>query len=483
MSQNPVPNADHDEGAPARDRVPPGLDRRSLLRWGIGAAAAVTAVPALAACGSDSGQTSANGEVTLKVVGFEVNPDEKGTPLDKAYQAFLSDFRAKHPKIKIQSLQTPPNFDTQIIVDLASGSAPDLWSQDASSLAPLVERKMLLDMRKLTRQAPSLNLDRFFPQVLDIHKGKDGGIYGLPNDFTPMVVYYNPLLFSKAGLAPPQAGWTWDDQLRMAQRLTLDKAGRNRLDPKFDEHNVVQWGYRLSTHAYQWVYRIWQNGGDVISPDHTTASGFLDGPASLTAIQWYSDLVLKYKVAPPPTTLDNMTHASDFDTLYTQGKFAMFDSGHWELVGMTSAKGFQPGMLGVVPQPKRATEATAIYESSFVLRHDLPAEKIKAAAAFVEAATGSGYQSTKALTGIAISAARQSAQASLNDSRAQFRAQDKVFIDATQAGRAPYGSKIGKYPTIETGLDSMMEKICRGGSIKDEVAKAVTMINRELKSR
>ncbi|MCZ7436731.1 sugar ABC transporter substrate-binding protein [Micromonospora sp. WMMC241] len=477
MNENQMPS-----GFPAAAARGASVNRRTLLRWGFGAAAAVTAAPLLAACGSDD-EAAADGEVTLKVVGFQVPPEEKGSELDKAYQKFLADFQAQNPKIKIQPIQAPPNFDTQIIVDLASGSAPDLWSQDASSLAPLIQRKLLLDMRKVTAKLPSLSTDRFFPQVLEIHKGEDGGIYGLPNDFTPMVVYYNPTLFTKAGVPVPQAGWSWDDQLAAAQKLTLDNKGRNRLDPAFDEGNVVQWGYRLSQYAYQWVYRIWQNGGDVISPDKKTANGFLDAPAAIDAIQWYADLVLKHKVAPSPSTLEKLTNASDASALFVQGKFAMFDSGHWSLVGLTGAKGYSPDKVAVVPQPKRATEATALYESSFVLRHDLPAAKYKAAAQFIEAATSRGYQDTKAITGIALAANSESAKASLGSDQAKFAELDKVFVDATASGRPPYGSKIGAYPTIEKALDGMMEQILRGAPVRDQVAKTITAINRELAKR
>ncbi|GIF62424.1 hypothetical protein Ais01nite_04590 [Asanoa ishikariensis] len=456
------------------------VNRRVLLRWGLGATAVAAASPLLAACGSGDDEVTADGEVTLKVVGFQVPPEEKGSELDKAYQKFLADFQTANPKIKIDPIQAPPNFDTQIIVDLASGSAPDLWSQDASSLAPLISRKLLLDMRKVTEALPALTTDRFFPQVLEIHKGEDGGIYGLPNDFTPMVVYYNPTLFTKAGITPPQRGWTWDDQLAAAQKLTLDKNGRNRLDPAFDEANVVQWGYRLSQYAYQWVYRIWQNGGDVVSPDHKTASGFLDAAPAVEAIQWYADLVLKHKVAPSPSTLEKMTNASDANALFLDGKFAMYDSGHWALVGLTGAKGYSADKVGVVPQPKRATEATALYESSFVLRHDLPKEKYKAAAQFIEAATNRGYQDTKAITGIAISANSEAATGSLTSVDAKFASLDKVFVDATTAGRPPYGSKIGVYPTIEKALDGMMEKILRGAPVAGTIGETITAINREL---
>lgn len=480
MNDNHVPAASLP--GPALAAADGAVSRRSLLRWSLGAAAAVTAGPLLAACGSDD-DTSTNGTVTLKVVGFEVPPEEKGSELDKAYQKFLADFQAEHKNIKIESLQAPPDFATQIIVDLASGSAPDLWSQDASSLAPLIQRNLLLDMRKCTEQVPSLKTDRFFPQVLEIHKGKGDAIYGMPNDFTPMVVYYNPTLFQKGNVPVPQAGWSWDDQLKAAQLLTLDSAGRNRLDPAFDERNVKQWGYRLSQYAYQWVYRIWQNGGDVIAPDYSTASGFLDAPAAIEAITWYADLVLKHKVAPSPSALEKMTNASSASALFIEGKFAMYDSGHWSMVGLTGTKGYKPGLVAVAPQPKRTTEATALYESSFVLRHDLPKEKIKAAAQFIEAATSRSYQDTKAITGIAISANKEAAEASLTSDKAKFPELDKVFVQATGNGRPPYGSKIGAYPTIEKALDGMMEQILRGAPVQEQVAKTITAINRELKSR
>lgn len=461
-----------------------GVDRRTVLRWGMGAAATVAAGPFIVACGSDSDpgaeSGSGGGSVTLKVVGFEVSPEEKGSDLDLAYQNFLADFQEKNPNIKIDSLDTPPDFDTQIVVDLAAGTAPDLWSQDASSLANLVKRDLLLDGRKLMEVLPELTTDRFFPQVLAINTTEDGGIYGFPNDFTPMVTYVNPTLFDAAGLTAPEAGWTWDDQLSAAQQLTLDSAGRNSLDPDFDADDVVQWGYRISQYAYQWVYRLWQNGGDVISPDFTTASGYLDSQESIEAIQWYADLVLKHKVSPTPSALENMTNASDANTLFLQGKFAMFDSGHWSLVGLSGNAEFAPEKVGVVPQPASTDSATVLYQSSFVLRFDLPEDKMEAAARFVEAATNRGYQDTKAITGIAISANAEAADGSLTSPDAKFADLDEVFIAATEDGRPPYGSKIGVYPTIEETLNGLMEQILRGESVEEQVSKAVEDINREL---
>lgn len=459
----------------------PGLTRRRLLQWGTGLGAGSILAPTLVGC-SDATRAPGNNndKVTISVLGFEVSPDEKGTPLDKTYQKFLSDFRAANPNITIDSKATPPDFDTKIIVDLAAGTAPDLWSQDASSLAPIVSRKLLLDMRELTKVQPSLTTDRFFPSVLEINRQPDGALYGLPNDFTPVVVYVNKKLLSKTKVPMPTADWTWDDQLAMAQAMTLDDKGRSASDAGFDAGSVKQWGYRASKYAYLWVYRVWQNGSDLLAPDHTTATGYLDSPATMEALQWYADLVVKHKVSPPPSVLDQMTQKSSFDAQFLAGSFGMFDSGHWELVGLSDAKDYSEKSVGVLQQPRRKQGATVIYQSSFAVRYDLPDQKKAAIAKLVDAATSAGYQDTKAVTGIAISANEKVA----NDTatKGKFASFDPVYIATAKDARPPSGSKIAKYPTVENLLNDMMERIMKNGDVAGEVPKAVKSINRELGS-
>jgi len=423
--------------------------------------------------------TYAQDQVTLNVVGFVVPLEEQGTPLDEAYKKFIADFEAAHPGVKVNALETPPEFDTQLLVDLAAGTAPDLWNQDASTLARLVDSGYVLDMNECVKLVPELNLDRFFPSVLKIHQREEGGpIYGLPNDFTPMVIYYNTKAFEKAGVEPPKAGWTWDEFRTIAQKLTLDKNGKNATDPDFDVNNVTQWGFRVRKYSFEWLYRIWENGSDVISPDGKTASGYLDSPESIEAITWLRDLVTEQKAAPPPTTLDQMIQQLGFLDRFLKGDFAMFDRGHWELVGLRSNANFTPGIFSVVGQPQNKARATVLYESGFVVRADIPEAQKLAACQFVEAATSRSYQDTKVLTGIAISGNQEAAQAAIEKS--PDPATEQAFFDEVQYGRAPYGAIYANWPTIETALDSMMERILAGGEVKTEVAAAVEEINREL---
>jgi multiple sugar transport system substrate-binding protein len=417
-------------------------------------------------------------DVELNVMGFVVPLEEQGTPLDEAYQQFIADFEASHEGVTVNALETPPEFDTQLLVDLAAGTAPDVWNQDASTLARLVDSGYVLDMNECVALVPEFNFDRFFPSVLAIHQREAGGpAYGVPNDFTPMVLYYNTQSFERAGVEPPSGDWTWDEFVDTTERLTLDSEGRNRLDPDFDASNVVQWGFRVRQFSFEWIYRLWQNGSDVLSPDGTTASGYLDSPESIEAITWLRDLVTEQGVAPAPTTLNDMLAAAGFLDVFLRGDVAMFDRGHWELVGLQSNALYEPGIFGVVGQPSNAQDATVLYESGFIIRADIPEEKKLAACQFVEAATNRQYQDTKAITGIAISANQEAAQAVAESTDSPI---EQTFVDEVQYGRAPYGSIYASWPTIEASLDSMMERILAGGEVEAEVGVAVEEINREL---
>lgn len=422
---------------------------------------------------------AAQDPVTLNVVGFVVPLEEQGTPLDEAYQSFIADFETANAGVTVNALETPPEFDTQLLVDLAAGTAPDIWNQDASTLARLVDAGYVLDMRECVALVPELDLERFFPTVLAIHqREEDGPIYGLPNDFTPMMIYLSTAAFERAGVELPQDGWTWEDLRTIARELTLDSEGRNRNDPDFDAENVEQYGFRVRKWAFEWVYRTWQNGGDILSPDGTTASGYLDSPESIEAITFLRDLMLEDGVAPTEATLGQLTQELGFLNRFLRGEFAMFDRGHWELVGLRSNADYTEGAFTVVGQPMGTQRSTVFYASGFVINANIDEAKKEAACRFVEAATDIEYQNTKAITGIAISANQAAAQAAVD--AADDSALEQAFFNEVQYGRPPYGSIYADYPTIEQILDSMMERILAGGDVASEVAVAVDEINREL---
>ena len=63
----------------------------------------------------------------------------------------------------------------------------------------------------------------YLPGLLDPGK-VDGKQYLLPKDYSPLAVYYNKKLFDAATVPYPEDGWTWDDLLATAQKLTVKDA-------------------------------------------------------------------------------------------------------------------------------------------------------------------------------------------------------------------------------------------------------------------
>jgi multiple sugar transport system substrate-binding protein len=418
-------------------------------------------------------------QVTLDVIGFRVPPNEVGTPLDLAYQTFVAEFELDHG-VRVNALESPPDFNTYILTALATNTAPDVWAQDASSLAAIAQTGQLLDMNVCQELVPAFDFDRFFPSVLALHQGfEPGKTYGVPNDFTPMVIYYNPESFARAGVeVPTEANLSYEAFLELAQRLTLDSAGRNALDPAFDRANVEQYGYRVRRFPLDWMHWLWGNGGAPLSPDGTTASGYLDSPASIEVLTLLRDMVTEYGVSPTPGALDALQASLGFLDLFLTGKVAMFPRGHWELIGLQANANFEPGRVGVMGNPYGTAPATVIFESGFVIPASIAPEKLEAACQFVDAATSPGYQDTKALTGIAISGNQAVAQAAIASAR--LPEVEQAFFDQVQYARPPYGALFPNYGAVETILQSMMEEILAGEDIEAAVADAVREINREL---
>ncbi len=420
------------------------------------------------------------GQITLRVIGLEVVPEERETPLAIAKQEVRTRFMEAHPEVFIESLEAPPEFDTQLLVDLAAGTAPDIWYQDASTAARLVDTGNILDMNVCLELVPELTLDRFSEGMLDMHLRETGELWGLPDGGTPMVIYYNPEAVAKAGVEPPTSDWTWDEFLTFAQMVTLDSEGRNRLDPNFDEENVVQWGYRDRKYTFEWIYWLWQNGGDVISPDLTTADGYLNSPESIEAITFLRDLVLEYGVAPEPSALDQLTQQFGFLEAFLRGEVVMFPRGHWEMVGLTTQESYTPERVAVVGNPSKVYDATVIYESGWFINAKVAEDedKLLAACQFVEELTDFEYQSTKVVTGLEISANREAAAAAVEASA--WPEIERVFVEEIENGRRNYGSIYANWPVVEGILDLMMENILAGADVEEEIAIAVEEIDREL---
>ena len=253
------------------------VTRARVLR---GAPAALGAV-LLSACGA-----SATGGGTQAGAGASPSPAARPTSLllsndwtspDRRaiIEAWVARANRVYPHIKTELVD---NADTQekIIAQFAADQQGDLVMVD-QHLVPVFGPKGVLEDISSTMAA--LKFD--FNSVYDIANitSYGGKRHGILVQLNSNVWVYNKTLFGQAGVAEPTAGWTWNDHLEAARKLSKPDEGR--------------WGMNVRADMYPW---FWQAGVDYLAPDGKKTL-FDSGPAR-AIWQHVVDIVVRHRAAP-----------------------------------------------------------------------------------------------------------------------------------------------------------------------------------------
>jgi len=239
-------------------------------------------------------------------------------------------FNDSHLCIEAETVKLPEDRAVRL-TEFAAGTAPDLGGFDSSDLTLVYRKGLLIDL------APIMAADNFKPEdhwYPGVYKTGfvDGKLVAVAKDYSTSAFYVNMALFEKASLPIPTEGWTYDDYLQYALKLTVDKNGNNATNPYFDPNNVVQFGASLPYwggdagwwRGFQSALYSW--GAHTISADGKTTTGYINSDKALATWQWFSDLVDKYKVVPGASylTANGLTN----DKLFSEGKLAIAGS-YW----------------------------------------------------------------------------------------------------------------------------------------------------------
>ena len=94
---------------------------------------------------------------------------------------------------------------------------------------------------------------------------------------------------------------------------------------KVDENGrTVQYGF----YGWAWQNFVYGHGGALVDSVKNPTRTMLDDPNSIAGLQFYSDLINKYKVMPTPVALANL--GMGVDIMFASGRLGMFLSGVWE---------------------------------------------------------------------------------------------------------------------------------------------------------
>lgn len=201
----------------------------------------------------------------------------------------VEEFEKAYPqyKLKIDCLPINGYIDNAVVAILA-GDPPDILDISIENLSGFAEKNLLTDLA--ADVVAKLKAEDFAAAVWDLSH-YNGKMYGVPSRGSGQVMFYNMDMFDEAGVAYPKEGWTFDDLLDMAEKITVpgEKYG---------------WAISTSTNAVNDAMRdfsslLWGFGGDFLNEDSTKCT--LDQPNAIKALTWITDVYTKHKVLPEGT--------------------------------------------------------------------------------------------------------------------------------------------------------------------------------------
>lgn len=235
------------------------------------------------------------GDVELRTIAVDENDSSEDvvttiiflpSPLNEteAYRLVAQQFEQEHPDIQVEVRLA--DFGNVINVDLDGSKAGDCFQWGSDLPYDQEKRNGVLSLDAFVQADTAFDLDSFYTPLVDAYTFQ-GELWGLPADFTPLIIEYNKDLFDTAGILYPQPGWTMDDFLQTSVSLT------------HGEDETKQYGF-VPEAVESFTIHAMLNGFGANLLDNTTNPPTFKFNDSITieTIRWYADLSQTYGVKP-----------------------------------------------------------------------------------------------------------------------------------------------------------------------------------------
>lgn len=404
----------------------------------------------LAGCG---GTKATNSAVTFQIFGDAAEI--------KAYQSLIDAYEAKNPGASISLIPVPSQKDhaAKLSAGFAGGSPPDLFLINFRRFGQYAARGALEPLGGRLAASSSVKESDFYPQAIDAFRF-DGTLTCLAQNISSQVVYYNKAIFKQYGVAPPKAGWTWDQFLATAKALTKDTNGDGKTDI---------YGLGVEPALVFLAPWVWQAGADVVDDTaKPTRTVMLDAKA-LDALRFFIDLRRVHKVVPTLAEAES----EDLEARFGNGRLGMMiDSRR----GTTTLRGIPTLDWDVVTLPKFRAEATMLHSDAYCMSK---ASKRKDAAwRFIEFALGAEGAAIIAKTGRTVPSLRAVAESDAFLDSAQKPANARAWLDAIPTiRRLP---NIATWNEIETKANPIIEEWFYGQERVEALGIEIDLATREL---
>jgi sn-glycerol 3-phosphate transport system substrate-binding protein len=218
-------------------------------------------------------------------------PVAVGGPITKIIDGFAADFEKENPGIKLKPIYSGSYQEsiTKALTAVKSGEPPVTSILLSTDMFTLIDEDAIVPFDDLIKTADDRAwLASFYPAFME-NSQTGGKTWGIPFQRSTIVLYYNKELFKEAGLDPNKPPATWNEMTAYAEKLTKrDATGK-----------VTQWGVQIPSSGFPyWLFQglAIENGAILMNSAGTET--YYDKPEVIGALQYWVDLVKKYKVHP-----------------------------------------------------------------------------------------------------------------------------------------------------------------------------------------
>lgn len=317
------------------------LTRRHLLT-ALGATGIATAAAACSPSGTSGGSTA-----DAKTLTFRLWDDTAKAAYQESFDAF-----SQNSGWKVAIDVVPwDEYWKQLSLDVGSAEAADVYWMNSANYVQFQQSGNLMNISDVVTDGT----DKWVKSVVDLYT-RDGALWGVPQLWDSIALFYNRSLTDAAGIDPTQLRFdpaAGTDPLRDAGRaLTVDGGGRHPGDDGFDANTRSQYGFNSQADRQAIIGPfLASNGATWEDGDEKYAFASDQG---IAAIQYLADLINVQQIAP--SAADTNENGDFTRDLFTQGKLGLFQSGPYNLKNVADgvAGSFDWGIAPMVAGPAGA---------------------------------------------------------------------------------------------------------------------------------
>lgn len=392
-------------------------------------------------CGENKGNEDGRneGKQTITYAIWDTNQE-------KGMKEMANSFEKENPDIKVNVEVTPwDQYWTKLDAAATGESLPDVFWMHSNESYRYMSNGILMDLTETLKTSKKTSLDNFPKNISELY-ALGGKQYAMPKDIDTIGLWYNKTLFDNASISYPDETWTLEIFLAAAKKLTDEEKGIYGFTAVNNGHE----GY--------WNF-IFQNEGKIMSADRKT-SAFTD-PKTVEAIQFYADLINKYKVSPSADQLAENKPVSFIQS----GRSAMGFFGSWMLADFKENDYMKENTdVAVLPQGiKRASVYNGLGNAvAATTKHK------EAALKFIEYLASKEANLISAKTGAAIPAYEGTADEWVKNTE---NYNVKAYVDMLDyAVIRPFSNETIKVETVET---EKIADLLSGKKSAENVAKTI----------